>query len=310
MPDRLSELRVVDPVLTTLATGYANEEYAAEALFPLATVVKEAGKIPKFGKEAFRKRNSRRAIRAKSNRINPEGRGTVDFATEEFDLEYPIDYREMAEDLFNLEANGTLVVTEGIQLEREIAAADLAQDADTFPTGNKVTLSGTDKFSDKENSDPVGVIQTAKDAVRSKIVKYPNTMILGPTAYTTLRLHPQLIEKIKYSQKGIVTVDLMKEIFEVDRIVVGKAVWADEDDDSFNDVWGDNIVLAYVPPAPGGGVQRSVYEPSFGYTLRLKGHPQVDTYDEAKKLHLVRSTDNYVVVITGADAGYLIKDVA
>jgi hypothetical protein len=34
----------------------------------------------------------------------------------------------------------------------------------------------------------------------------------------------------------------------------------------------------------------------------------VDTYEEGKKLELIRNTDNYVVKVVGADAGYLIKD--
>ena len=69
---RLSNLRVVDPVLTNLSVGYSNADLVGDVLFPFVPVDKEGGKIPKFGKEAFKIYNTERALRARSNRINPE----------------------------------------------------------------------------------------------------------------------------------------------------------------------------------------------------------------------------------------------
>ncbi|MCL4492327.1 MAG: major capsid protein [Nitrospirae bacterium] len=302
---RLEDLRVVDPVLTTLARGYTNAEMVATLLFLVVLVEKEAGKIPQFGKEAFKIYNTERAIRAKSNRISPEGRTTIDFVMDEHDLEYPIDYREKNEDIFNLEEHATNVVTGGISLRLEKKAADLAQDTNNFPAGNKITLAGNSQFTDKVNSDPIGVIETGKDAVRGKIGKRPNTMLMGAATYKALKQHPQLIDRIKYAMKGIVTIELMKEIFDIERIAVGEAVYAD-DAGTFNDIWGDNIVLAYVPNTP--AEKRTVYEPSFAYTLRKRGKPEIDKRDESGKLEIVRNTDILLPKIVGSEAGYLIKD--
>lgn len=303
---RLSKLRVVDPVLTTLAIGYSNNEMAAEALFPIVSVDKEAGKVPRFGKEAFKLYNTIRALRAKSNRLDP---GTVDpiaYACEEHDLEYPIDYREEVESLFNLQKIGTLTVQDAIMLIREYIAASKAQNAANYAASNKITLSGSSQFTDKDGSDPIGVVENGKEAVSAKIGKDPNTMVMGPLTLKALKQHPALIEKIKYSMKGVLTIELLKEIFEIENIVVGKAVYADEDD-AFQKVWNDNMILAFVPKKK-EGADRSVYEPSYGYTFRKTGHPFVDRYDEGKKIELVRDTDNFDVQIVGADAGYLIID--
>lgn len=306
MSDRLQELRIVDPVLTTLARGYSNAKFVAESLFPIAPVEQEGGKIPQFGKEQFKLYKTERAIRAKSNRISPEGLTTIEYALTEHDEEYPMDYREEAASMFNLERHGTMVVTETIQLSREKAAADLAQNADNYPVGNKITLSGTSQFTHAD-SDPITVMETAKEALRGKIGKRPNTMIMGAATYKALKNHAKLIERIKYSMKGILTIDLMKEIFDVANIVVGEAVYA-SDDGVFADVWGDNVILAWVPENP-GGAERSVYEPSFGYTLRKRNMPQVDKYTEnGGKVRVVRSTDMYQVKMVGAESGYLIAD--
>ena len=64
MTDRLSALRVVDPVLSSLALGYANAEYVGNKLFPIVNIDKEAGKIPKFSKETFMVYQTNRAVGA------------------------------------------------------------------------------------------------------------------------------------------------------------------------------------------------------------------------------------------------------
>lgn len=106
--------------------------------------------------------------------------------------------------------------------------------------------------------------------------------------------------------KGVLTKELLQEIFEVQRIVVGEGVYS-SDFDTFGDLWGDNIILAYVKPNA-QGVERSHLDPSFGYTLRKRGQPLVDKYDEGRKLRLIRNTDIFKPVLLGAEAGYLIAD--
>jgi hypothetical protein len=305
---RLSNLRVVDPVLTNLALGYTNNELVGERLMPFVPVDKETSKLPKFGKEAFKLYNTERALRAESNRINPEGIGSIDLVTDEHDIEYPIDYRESAEAAFPLEAHGTNVTQGVIQLRREKMIADMAQNPANYPAGNKIALAGNSQFSSKATSDPLGVVEDGKDAIRAKTGKRPNTMVLGALALKSLRFHPQLTDLIKYTSKGIVRLDALRELFEIPNIYVGEAIYS-SDADVFSDVWLDNIILAYVPQAPAQqGMERNVYEPSFGYTPRRRGMPQVDVRNPSGKVELVRSTDNFRPYIVGAEAGYLIQD--
>jgi len=298
---------MVDPVLTELARGYSNAEMIAEHLFPLVgNLAKEAGKIPQWSKEAFKLYNTERAIRAMSNRVNPEGTTPIVFALSEYDLEYPIDYREEDESMFGLEQVGVEFTMGWIQLQREKQSADLAQNPDNYATGSKLALSGSDQFTDP-TSDPCGVIDDAKESIRQKIGRRPNTLEIGATTFKALKKHPQLIEKIKYSQKGIITLDLMKEIFDIDKLIVGEAVYAD-DAGTFHDIWGDSMTLAWVPGAS-ATAPRSKRSPSYGYTLRKKGMPETDTrMENGGKLKVVRSTDNYDVLLVGAEAGFLVSN--
>ena len=300
---RLEDLRIVDPVLTTLARGYTNNEFVGTRLFPRVPAVKEAGKIPQFGKEAFKLYNSKRAIRGMSNRISPGGRdANIEFVMDEQDLEYPIDYREKEEDLFDAEQNATTVVSQGLGLNLEYEAATIAQNLANYAAGNKITLSGTSQFTHADSL-PIGVIETGKKAISDKIGKDPNTLLIGDETYRVLINHAKLIERIKYSMKGVLTVDLLKEIFGIENIFVGKAIYAD-DADAFVKLWGDNMVLAYVPQGA-----KTYYEPSYGYTIGKKNYPQVDKrFIQGGKIELVRNTDFWTVKLVGAVAGYLITD--
>lgn len=307
MTDRLDNLRVVDPVLTEIIRGYSNNQLISPALFPIATVEKESGKIVQFGKQAFKIHDTERAIRADSNRINLEGRSTIPYSLTEHDLEAGIDYREKEEDMFPLRENAANITNEAIALKREKLAADLAQNAANYPTGHKVTLTGTAKWSDLANSDPLADVETGKEKIRSVIGKRPNTLVMGASTFSNLKFHPKLIELIKYTGEGarkLVTTEMMKALFDVESFWVGEPVYSN-DAGVFSDVWLDNVILAWVPQ--GSGQNR--FNPSFGYTYRKKNQPLVDSYTEkGGKVDIVRTTDIFQSLIVGNEAGYLITD--
>ena len=301
----LKKKRVVDQVLTNIARGFVNASHVASKIFPFVPVTKEGGKIPQFTKEAFKIYNTERAIRAKSNRISPENRDEIDYVLTEHDLEYPIDYRELEEDILPLRLHATTVVTDGISLRLEKLAADIVQDLTTYPTGNKVTLGAGDKFTNT-SSNPFTIFETAKEAVRGKIAQRPNVCIVGASAYSALKEHPAVLDRIKYTQSAVVTVDLLRQLLDFDELYIGDSVYA-SDAGVFSDIWSDNVVIAYVPKA-NKDVPRSYYEPAFAYTLRKKNNPVVDTYSEGGKVEIIRNTDIFVPKVVGSDAGYLIND--
>ncbi len=113
-------------------------------------------------------------------------------------------------------------------------------------------------------------------------------------------------DKIKYTQTGAVRLAQLRELFEIENIYIGEAVYS-SDADVFGDIWGDNIVLAYVPTQQ-SSVERNLMEPSYGYTPRRKGNPLVDVRTEDGKIEVVRATDNFRPYIVAAEAGYLISD--
>ena len=302
---RLEDLRI-NAYLSEVARGYGNNSFIAENLFPIIDSEKEKIDIFQFNKEAFQLYDTERAIRANSNVISPKGFKKHTTTLKENDLSYPIDYREEEEaEKVKLQLHATNVVTEGLNLKLEKECADLVQNPDSYSDENKFILSGTSCFDDK-NSDPQGVIDDAKDAVSAKIAQDPNTMIIGQSAWKVLKKHPQLVGLISDTKNKMVTLELLKEIFEVENIYIGKSIFSNAEG-NFERIWKDNIVLAYVPNL---GASRTEYDPSFAYTVRKKDALQIDEYTkEGNKVKYIRATDIYTPFLVGPEAGFLISNV-
>lgn len=302
---RLEELRI-NAYLSEVARGYSNNAFVAQYLFPTIYSEKEKIDIFEFNKEAFQIYNTERAIRANSNVISPKGFKKHTTTLKENDLSYPIDYREEEEaEKVKLQLHATNVVTEGLNLKLEKECADLVQNPNSYSTENKIILSGTSCFDDK-TSDPQGVVDDAKDAVSAKIAQDPNTMIIGQSAWKALKKHPQLVGLISDNKNKMVTLEFLKEIFEVENIYIGKSIFSNAEG-NFERIWKDNIVLAYVPNL---GASRTEYDPSFAYTVRKKDALQIDEYTkEGNKVKYIRATDIYTPFLVGPEAGYLISNV-
>ncbi|HDL5587590.1 TPA: major capsid protein [Mannheimia haemolytica] len=300
----LQKLRVQDPVLTELAQGYHNNELVAETLMPTVEIEKEAGKISTFGRLAFRLPSTVRNLRGSSNRLDPEDIGAIDVALEEHDVEYAIDYREENEAIFSLRQFALNTTQDVIALGREKAVATLALDESRYETDNKVTLSGTSQFSHKD-ADVFKVFDTAIRAVKRAIGRKPNVCVISGDVWAALKEHPAVVEKLKYSQVAIVTPEVFAKLIGIETVKIGEAVY--EESGQLKDIWSKDIVVAYVAPRSTGG-KGTVYEPSYGYTVRRQKGLFVDTYKESGgKIEVVRTTDIHKPHLVGAAAGYLIK---
>ena len=299
---RLEELRI-NAYLSEVARGYSNNAFVAEHLFPTIYSEKEKIDIFEFNKEAFNLYDTERAIRANSNVISPDGFKKHTATLTEHDLSYPIDYREEQEaEKVKLQIHATNVVTEGLKLKLEKQCADLVQNPDNYAIENKIALSGSSSFV-SQSSDPVKIVDNAKEAISKKIAQDPNTMIIGQDTWTLLKNHTKLRQIISNNSNKLITLNLLKEIFEIENIYIGKSIFTNAKGE-FERIWKDTMVLAYVPNL---GSSRTQYDPSFAYTVRKKDALQIDEYTkEGNKVKYIRATDIYTPFLVAAEAGYLV----
>ena len=302
---RLQQLRIVDAVLTNLAAGYINDEFIADSILPRVPVTKEGGKVPLFGKAQFIEHRTERAIRGATNVRDPEGVKTLDYVLTEYDIATRLDYREKQEADYQIDAVETANTMEILRLGHELRVARKVQNPATYAPGNTITLAGADQFTNPA-SDPLGVVLDAKAAVRSQIVREPNTLWMGYSTYLTLLRHPQLVGLLSTNKDRILTDDELKRFLRVDNLVVGKAVTS-TDGETVTDIWGDNMGLTYTAREVDG--QRSYRVPSFGYTLVKQGWPQVDRYQESGgKVEFIRATEINDAFVLSKGAGFLISN--
>lgn len=304
-----AQARVIDPILSEHARGYRQGEMVSNMLFPVAFVPAYGGQVIEFGKEGFRIYNSKRAPGAATRRIRFGYQGKP-YAIVPSALEAVVP-RELGVDaqavpVIDLATRAVNLVLRSRALEHEYDCATIARNAANYDNDHKVTLTAGDRWTHPD-SDPVGDIADGCEAVRSSIGINPNTLVLAPRVSRALRRHPQLIGRVADTATRVVTLDTLRQVFEVDRIVVGNATVADDADD-LGDVWGADAILAYV--SPGSGVNANAEEPSYGYTYAINGMPLVEQpyWEHATKSWVYGVAYDATPVLSGMTAGYLIKD--
>ena len=305
----VSQARVIDPILSIVAQGFTNAELVGNALFPFVPVGIRGGKIITFNKEDFALYNTGRVPGANTRRVQ-YGYSGASFALESHSLEgvVPVELSQEANAVPGIDlGNNAVQRTQNIiSLRLETAQATLATTAGNYAASNKVTLSGTGQWSDLTTgvSDPIKDIETAKEAVRKQIGKKPNTIVMGAAVMTMLRMHPKVVDRMKYTGRDIATTELLAGLFGVKQVLVGEGVYTDAAG-VMTDVWGKFVVVAYTEL---GGLA-AMGAPTYGYTYRLTGYPMVETpyLDRNSKSWVYPVTDEVAPVIAGALAGYLIS---
>ncbi len=299
----------VSPILTQFVVGYVSPQFIGRLVAPLVPSYAAAGTLYTFGKEGFYIYDTQRALRANANKIQfAISKDT--YVCVEHALESSLDYKELeeaerigAKEVLKLEQRTVMGIENAMTRKLEKEIADYIFGTSYYATGNKTTLSGGDQWSDPNNSDPVGNIDTGKIAARADMGIEPNTGVIGYTAWAKLKRHPQILDKIKYSQLGVSTVQLIKEIIELENLYIGMSNYA-ADDGTFTDLWTDSMALIYIPP------KDQLVEGTTPHTILIeqKGYPEVKTYSMKKTIDY-ENTHKRVVKNISTSYGYLISDI-
>ena len=95
------------------------------------------------------------------------------------------------------------------------------------------------------------MVREAKGTIRDSIFVDPNTLMLSKKVYDKIVDHPAIVERMKYSQLGVLTTDLLARFFDVDHVIIGAAKKdssVEGQSDSVSDIWGRDALLAFVNP--------------------------------------------------------------
>lgn len=298
---------VMEPQLTAIVQQYTNESYIADAVLPRTLVNTQEYKYTVHAKrEGFALPDTSVGRTGRVNEIEFSGTQATgsakDYGLEDpipmADIEnakgQPIDPRDVAaENLIELVALG-----------REKRVADKVFAAATYPTGNKVTLSGTGQWSDFTNSDPVNAMLAAMDLM----IMRPNQIILGQGVWTKLRQHPKIVKAVhgNSGDSGVANRAQVAELLEVSELLIG-AAWADTANPgqtaAYSRLWGNHCAMLHKNPRALGG--KGV---TFGGTFQWG--PKVGMSQQDSTIGLrggirVRVGESVEEQILASDTGYL-----
>lgn len=302
-----SQVRVIDPILTTHANGYRHPRHIGMFLFPRVSVGVSGGQVLTFGKESFMEYNIRRTPGAHTKRVQFGYQGDP-FALVQDALEGVVPREHLRDanvtpgiNMGQRAVNNAMAIA-SLALEREQAAK--ARNAANYDNDHKIDLSAA-KWTDDANN-PCKDIRTGQEAIRETTGMEANTLALSAKGFAAIRENAKLLERFKYTSKDSITAEMIAALLDLDRVVVGRAVTSDAGG-TLTDVWGADAVLAYVPTTEDPNME----EPSYGYTYTMEGHPIVEEayYDKGAKSWIYPVTYERTPVLSGMTAGYLLQGV-
>lgn len=309
----------VDVVLSQISVGWPNGGLVGNFLAPVVPVAKQSNKYYVFGHEAWGlvpggdlRAPGTIAVEVPGLKVSVDS-----YFAQEHALQIPVtdEERENADDPLRPDTDGTNLITSQLLIQREVNLQSLVTATANYPAGHTTTLSGTAQWSDYVNSDPIANFKTGKRAINADIFLDPNVAVIPYQVMSILEDHPDFIERIKYSERGILTRDIIAAVIGIDQVIVPGVGYNSANPGqtiSLGYLWGKDVLLAYVPAAPGMKIPAFAYE--FNWRFGQGETQVVDRWrEEPRASDLLRVRRRYQFKLVALDsnsksiAGYLIK---
>jgi hypothetical protein len=284
--------------MTRISIAYRNTGYIAEQIFPNVPVQKMSDKFFVFTKaDWFRDEAGPR----NPGTIGPQAGYSISssaYSAQPISITtvLPDEVLRNADAPLNMQRSSVEFVTDKVLLAIERDVASL-----TFDNGSWSASATPSTTWDDDASKPLKDIEIGYNAVVKSIGRRPNKFVMGRDVWTKLKNHPDLLERIKYTQKGVMTEDLLAGLIGVDQVLIGEAVWTDTlEGETISEafVWPNNAALLWVPPSPG------LMVPAAGYTFTFMQRT-IESHRRAEaKATAYRAEQHYDTKIVAPDAGY------
>jgi hypothetical protein len=269
---------------------------------PTLPVSSVSGQIARFGKDAFRRESARRGRGSQARRVYWSVE-SVKFFCEEYALEIAVDDRDVAASQNPIDpfVAATTQLVDMLTLDAEVRARDAVVNALTT-AGYSTTP--TTKW-DQANSTPITDLKNTIVAVSQRIGVRPTTVVISRPVWEVLIEHSQVADRLKFTNATFST-DILARWLEVREVVIGDMVMdtaVEGATPNLQYVWGDRVVIAFVPQRP------AINQPAFAYRPTLSNFVVERYRDEPSRSTVIRVRHEVAEVVTAPDAGHLLNDV-
>jgi hypothetical protein len=223
----------IDRYLTNVSIDYMQDpgNFVAPQVFPVVPVAKQSDKYVIYDRESFWRDNMpKRPLGGRAD-VAEWSFNHGSYFAEERALAHKLDDRQRAntDEPINQDTRIAKLLT-----ERAMVEMDRRWSETFFRTGvwgtdvtGTTTGSGSNEFVqfDQDDSDPIAVVDELKESMARNTARTPNRIVVGARTHRILRNHPEILERIKYTQRGTISNDLLASLFEVDRYIVARSVY-------------------------------------------------------------------------------------
>jgi hypothetical protein len=288
MPE-MTNLGHIDRALTNISVAYTQgaDAFIADKVFPIVRVNKQSDVFFQYSKsDAFRSEARERGRGAESEGMDWNIKEADPYHCKKYALHYDITQEERVnyDQPIDVDRDTTEILADKMLLKRELDFHAKFFGAGLW--GRDITgVAGTPSTNQiKKWTDPLSTPVEDVNDIMIKMAgttgKKPNFAIMSPDVFYALKNHEAIIDRIKYTQKGIVTIDLIASLFELENIFIPWGVYNDgpttakydETLDNTKFIYSGQMLLGYRAKTP------SLKTPTAGYIFAWTGLEGASAY--------------------------------
>ncbi len=319
-----SDVHVNRP-LTNMSIAYIQKavDFVADKVFPVVPVMKQADRYFSYDKKYwFQTKAEKRAPASESAGGGFHVDNTPNYFCDPWAFHTDVDdqTRANADQPLDLDRDATMYVTQNMLLRRELEFTSKYIKTGVW-TGFQKSGSAADFAPNVDGkgfwgttSDPMNDVDKLKSAIKSQTGFLPNTLTVTPDVFFALRNNAAVLDRIKYTQRGLVSEDLLATLFGVEKFLVAWAVQNTANENqtaAMNYLVSNQALLCYANPAP------SILQPSAGYIFSWQGlfgaGAQGNRISSFRMEHLkadrIEGEMAFDMHLVGTDLGVLLKNV-
>lgn len=266
----------IDRAMTNISVAYMQDEknFIADKVFPIVPVKRQSDVYYQYSRADFMRDEARErgaATESAGSDYGVEAQDPYFCKKHAFHTDITPEQRANYDEPLDADRDATDFVTQKMLIRREMTWASKYFKTGIWGTeleGAASVSSGKVVYWNKSTSTPIEDVTNTGVTMASRTAFRPNTLVLSPYVFNALKNHEDILDRIKYTQKGIVTTDLLATLFEVDKVLVAwgvanTAVKGAAEATSF--IMGKHALLCYANPSP------ALRKPSAGYIFAWTG---------------------------------------
>lgn len=293
---QLSEVHV-DSALTDFSVAYMQEAsgFVARRAFPQVNVARQSDKYHIYTKADFFRSEAQKRSPNTESVGRSYGLSTDTYFADVWAVHYDVSEQERAnsDPVLDPEEDAAALLMQDLMIQEDVQWAATAFTTSVWGTdvtgGTNFTVWGD------ASSTPIETIRTGTKTILQNTGRKADKLVLGYNTWSSgLADHPDLLDRIKHTQTGVVTESLLANILELDEVIIAHGVrnTAQEglaESDSF--LLGNHALLLHSPNTAGprtpvagrtfawsgllggtGGIRTKRYE-----IPQLDAYPRVET---------------------------------